>query len=202
MRMNMGISFFVNSMLLGIGLAMDAFSVSMADGLSDPRMSRGEMGRIAGCFAFFQWLMPMTGWVLVHTIVLYFQAFQKLIPWIALILLCYIGGNMLLEGIRNPEGENVEVAETESRLATGKLVMQGVATSIDALSVGFTISEYHLMKALLATIIIAVVTFVICMGGLRIGQAAGTKLSGKAAILGGVILIGIGIEIFVSSMFF
>ena len=100
----MGISFVVNSVLLGVGLAMDAFSVSMADGLSNPKMPRAEMGRIAGCFAFFQWLMPMLGWVLVHTIVLYFQAFQKLIPWIALILLCYIGGSMLLEGIRNPEG--------------------------------------------------------------------------------------------------
>ena len=198
----MGISFVVNSVLLGAGLAMDAFSVSMANGLSNPKMNRGEMGRIAGCFAFFQWLMPMLGWVLVHTIVLYFQAFQKLIPWIALILLCYIGGSMLLEGIRNPEGEESGIEETDAKLPFGKLAMQGVATSIDALSVGFTISEYHLMEALAATIIIAVTTFVICIGGLRIGRAAGTKLSGKAAILGGVILIGIGIEIFVSGLFF
>ena len=189
-------------MLLGVGLAMDAFSVSMADGLSNPKMPRAEMGRIAGCFAFFQWLMPMLGWVLVHTIVLYFQAFQKLIPWIALILLCYIGGSMLLEGIRNPEGEECGIEETDAKLPLGKLAMQGVATSIDALSVGFTISEYRLMEALAATILIAAVTFVICIGGLRIGRAAGTKLSGKAAILGGVILIGIGIEIFVSALFF
>ncbi len=198
----MEISFFVNSMLLGVGLAMDAFSVSMADGLSNPKMPRTEMGRIAGCFAFFQWLMPMLGWVLVHTIVLYFQAFQKLIPWIALILLCYIGGSMLLEGIRNPEGEESDIEKTDEKLPLGKLAMQGVATSIDALSVGFTISEYHLTEALAATILIAVVTFVICSGGLHIGRAAGTKLSGKAAILGGVILIGIGIEIFVSALFF
>ena len=198
----MGISFVVNSVLLGVGLAMDAFSVSMANGLSNPKMPRTEMGRIAGCFAFFQWLMPMLGWVLVHTIVLYFQAFQKLIPWIALILLCYIGGSMLLEGIRNPEGEECGIEETDAKLPFGKLAMQGVATSIDALSVGFTISEYHLMEALAATILIAAVTFVICIGGLRIGRAAGTKLSGKAAILGGVILIGIGIEIFASGLFF
>ena len=181
---------------------MDAFSVSMANGLSNPKMPRAEMGRIAGCFAFFQWLMPMLGWVLVHTIVLYFQAFQKLIPWIALILLCYIGGSMLLEGMQNPEGEESGIEETDAKLPIGKLAMQGVATSIDALSVGFTISEYHLMEALSATILIAAVTFVICIGGLRIGRAAGTKLSGKAAILGGVILIGIGIEIFVSGLFF
>ncbi len=198
----MEISFLVNSMLLGVGLAMDAFSVSMADGLSNPKMPRTEMGRIAGCFAFFQWLMPMLGWVLVHTIVLYFQAFQKLIPWIALILLCYIGGSMLLEGIRNPEGEESDIEKTDEKLPLGKLAMQGVATSIDALSVGFTISEYHLTEALAATILIAVVTFVICSGGLQIGRVAGTKLSGKAAILGGMILIGIGIEIFVSGLFF
>ncbi len=198
----MGISFVVNSVLLGVGLAMDAFSVSLANGLSNPKMPRAEMCRIAGCFAFFQWLMPMLGWVLVHTIVLYFQAFQKLIPWIALILLCYIGGSMLLEGMRNPEGEEFDIEETDAKLPIGKLAMQGVATSIDALSVGFTISEYQLMEALAATILIAVVTFVICIGGLHIGRAAGTKLSGKAAILGGVILIGIGIEIFVSGLFF
>ena len=199
--MDMGISFIINSVLLGVGLAMDAFSVSMADGLANPKMCRREMGRIAGCFAFFQWLMPMLGWVLVHTIVLYFQAFQKLIPWIALILLCYIGGTMLLEGLRNPQGEEIDVDALESKLPQ-KLAMQGIATSIDALSVGFTIAEYHVEEALMATLIIAAVTFAICITGLHIGRAAGTKLSGKAAILGGVILIGIGIEIFVSNLFF
>ena len=200
--MDMGISFIINSVLLGVGLAMDAFSVSMADGLANPKMCRREMGRIAGCFAFFQWLMPMLGWVLVHTIVLYFQAFQKLIPWIALILLCYIGGTMLLEGLRNPQGEEINVDALESKLPPQKLAMQGIATSIDALSVGFTIAEYHVEEALMATLIIAAVTFAICITGLHIGRAAGTKLSGKAAILGGVILIGIGIEIFVSNLFF
>lgn len=198
----MGISFLVNSVLLGVGLAMDAFSVSMVDGLANPTMHRKEMGRIAGCFAFFQWLMPMLGWVLVHTIVLYFQAFQKMIPWIALILLCYIGGTMLLEGLRHPEGEEIDEEALEMRLSTRKLCMQGIATSIDALSVGFTIAEYHVEEALMATLLIAAVTFVICVTGLHIGRAAGTKLSGKAAILGGVILIGIGIEIFVSNLFF
>ena len=198
----MGISFIINSVLLGVGLAMDAFSVSMADGLANPKMCRREMGRIAGCFAFFQWLMPMLGWVLVHTIVLYFQAFQKLIPWIALILLCYIGGTMLLEGLRNPQGEEINVDALESKLPPQKLAMRGIATSIDALSVGFTIAEYHVEEALMATLIIAAVTFAICITGLHIGRAAGTKLSGKAAILGGVILIGIGIEIFASNLFF
>ena len=177
--------FFLNSALLGVGLAMDAFSVSMANGLHDPRMSRGTMCRIAGTFALFQAVMPMTGWVCVHTIVEMFSSFETFIPWIALALLGYIGGKK---------------AEEAAELSAGALLMQGVATSIDALSVGFTISEYGWLMALAASLIIAVVTFFICMAGLRIGKKFGTKLSGKASILGGMILIGIGLEIFISGV--
>ena len=186
--------FFLNSVLLGVGLAMDAFSVSMANGLHDPKMTKSTMGRIAGTFALFQAAMPMIGWVCVHTIVELFSSFESLIPWIALALLGYIGGKMLVEGIKGEEAE--EAAE----LSAGALFMQGVATSIDALSVGFTISEYGWLMALVASLIIAAVTFFICMAGLRIGKKFGTKLSGKANILGGVILIGIGLEIFVSGI--
>ena len=188
--MEWNIVFFVNSALLGVGLAMDAFSVSMANGLHDPQMKRGRMGVIAGTFAFFQALMPLLGWVCVHTIVEMFRSFAVLIPWIALALLGYIGGKMLWEGLRGEETE--EAAE----LSVSALLMQGVATSIDALSVGFTISEYNGLMALVCAIIIAAVTFVICVGGLAIGKKFGTKLAGKANILGGVILIGIGLEIF------
>ena len=137
----------------------------------------------------------MIGWVCVHTIVELFASFETLIPWIALALLGYIGGKMLADGIRGEEAE--EAAE----LSAGALFMQGVATSIDALSVGFTISEYGWLMALTAAIIIAVVTFILCMAGLRIGKKFGTQLSGKANILGGVILIGIGLEIFITGVF-
>ena len=181
--------FFLNSVLLGVGLAMDAFSVSMANGLHDPKMNKGTMCKIAGTFGIFQAAMPMIGWVCVHTIVELFASFETLIPWIALALLGYIGGKMLLE------------AEEAAQLSAGALFMQGVATSIDALSVGFTISEYGWLMALTAAIIIAVVTFFICMAGLRIGKKFGTQLSGKASILGGVILIGIGLEIFITGVF-
>lgn len=185
--------FILESMLLGVGLAMDAFSVSLANGLNDVKMKPARMCGIAGVFAFFQALMPMTGWVCVHTVVGYFQSFQKFIPWIALLLLCYIGGKMLYEGIKG--GEKVE--ET-SRLTFGTLMVQGVATSIDALSVGFTIAEYDWIAALSASLIIAAVTFIICMCGLLLGKKFGTRLAGKATILGGVILILIGIEIFIN----
>ena len=193
--MEWSLLFFFNSALLGVGLAMDAFSVSMANGLHDPKMSRSRGVQVAGTFAVFQATMPMLGWVCVHTIVELFSSFETLIPWIALILLGYIGGKMLMDGIHGEEAE--EAAE----LSAGALFMQGVATSIDALSVGFTISEYGWLMALTAAIIIAVVTFILCMAGLRIGKKFGTQLSGKANILGGVILIGIGLEIFITGVF-
>ena len=194
--MEIGFVFLLNSVLLGVGLAMDAFSVSLANGLNEPYMKKGRMCGIAGVFAFFQALMPMLGWVCIHTIVNIFQAFEKCIPWIALALLGFIGGKMLLEGIRGDD-------EEEELRAVGfmGLMVQGVATSIDALSVGFTIADYDFFMALLAAVIIAAVTFVICFGGLEIGKRVGTRLAGKANILGGVILIFIGLEIFVTGVF-
>ena len=193
--MEWNLVFFFNSILLGAGLAMDAFSVSLANGLSEPGMKRGRMCGIAGVFAFFQALMPMEGWICVHTVVQYFQSFEKCIPWIALALLGFIGGKMLLEGIR-PQ----ETAEVVS-VSASVLLMQGIATSIDALSVGFTIAEYGFVMALVCALIIAAVTFLICMAGLLIGRKAGTKLSGKASVLGGAILIAIGLEIFLTGIF-
>ena len=190
--------FFFNSVLLGVGLAMDAFSVSLANGLNEPKMKRRKMCGIAGVFAFFQALMPMTGWICVHTIVQYFTAFEAFIPWIALLLLLFIGGKMLIEGIKNKNSEE----EEKKGVGFAALLLQGVATSIDALSVGFTISDYGFVMALVCSLIIAAVTFFICMSGLAIGRRFGTKLSNKAAILGGAILIFIGIEIFVTGVFF
>ena len=137
--MSIGFMFLFNSVLLGVGLAMDAFSVSLANGLNEPQMGTRRMCGIAGVFAFFQALMPMTGWVCIHTIVSHFQAFEKLIPWIALVLLLYIGGSMLKEGLA------------------------GGGAEAERCGVGF--------------------------------------MAGKANILGGVILIFIGLEIFVTGVF-
>ena len=192
--MNWNFVFFFNSILLGVGLAMDAFSVSLANGLREPKMPRRKMLAVAGVFAVFQALMPLLGWLCVHTIVQHFRAFEKFIPWIALVLLCWIGGKMLLEGLRDRESP-----EEGGGVGLAALLVQGVATSIDALSVGFTIAEYNTAMALVCALIIALVTFVICLGGLAIGRKFGTHLAGKAGIMGGVILIFIGLEIFVSS---
>lgn len=187
--------FFFHSILLGVGLAMDAFSVSLANGLHEPRMKRTRMCGIAGVFAGFQFLMPMIGWICVHTVVQAFAAFERLIPWIALALLLFIGGKMLLEGIRGEEEDEAPA------VGFGALMVQGVATSIDALSVGFTIADYGALMAFVCCLLIAVVTFFICLGGLRLGKTFGTRLAGRASVLGGVILIFIGIEIFVTGIF-
>ncbi|MDD6825555.1 MAG: manganese efflux pump MntP family protein [Oscillospiraceae bacterium] len=189
--------FFFNSVLLGIGLAMDAFSVSLANGLNEPGMKRSKMCIISGVFGFFQALMPMIGWICVHTVVKYFRSFESFIPWIALILLLFIGGKMLIEGF----GKNEEEDE-KNGVGFGALIVQGIATSIDALSVGFAISNYNLLMALVCALIIAVVTFIISMSGLLLGRKFGTKLGNKATVLGGMILVFIGLEIWVSGVFF
>ncbi len=200
--MNIGI-FVINSILLGVGLAMDAFSVSMANGLREPQMSGKKTSGIAGTFAGFQFLMPMIGWICVHTIAEYFTSFQKLIPWIALVLLAYIGGKMVWEGVHeggDAEEEDTDASASENGLGVRTLMLQGIATSIDALSVGFTISDYALPQAFVCALLIAAVTYIICVAGVKIGRKFGTKLAGKASILGGMILIGIGLEIFLKGV--
>ena len=194
--------FFINSILLGVGLAMDAFSVSLANGLEEPNMKKRRMCFIAGIYAFFQFAMPMIGWICVHTIVGYFEKFELFVPWIALILLLYIGGKMIWEALHESKKSGEEAPEKCVILTFTTLLFQGIATSIDALSVGFTIADYGLLMAFVASMIIATVTFIICMIGLLIGKRAGQHLSSKATILGGIILILIGIEIFVKGIFF
>lgn len=200
--------FFFNSALLGVGLAMDAFSVSAANGLAEPNMKKSKEFSISGTFAFFQFLMPMLGWVLIRFAAEQFTAFQKAVPYIAPVLLLFIGGKMLYEGIKNKgdndingeNGEKGEEATAVTKLTLLRLLVQGIATSIDALSVGFTIAEYKVTEALVCSAIVAAVTFGICVAGTYIGKKFGTKLAGKATILGGVILIIIGLEIFIKGV--
>lgn len=187
--------FIVNSIFLGVGLAMDAFSVSMANGLNEPTMKRIKIISIAGTFGIFQAMMPLLGWLCVHTVVGYFNFFEMYIPYVSLILLGYIGIKMIVDGVKNNS------TETRNKpLGIALLLMQAVATSIDALSVGFTIADYRFLTALICALIIAAVTFLICIAGLLIGKKFGTRLSGKASIFGGTILVIIGIEIFITGI--
>jgi putative Mn2+ efflux pump MntP len=193
--MNLDFLFFFNSILLGVGLAADAFTVSLADGLTEPCMCKKKSVKIAGAFGIFQGLMPLIGWVCVHTIVEVFSGFSVLIPWIALGLLSFIGGKMIYEGVKEGEEEC-----TGTELTTKAIILQGVATSIDALSVGFTIANHSFIEALISVIIIGLITFGLCLGGLYIGKKFGNKIASKATIFGGAILVFIGIEIFISSI--
>ena len=187
--------FIFNSILLGVGLAMDAFSVSIANGLAEPKMRALKCTAVAATYGAFQFMMPMIGWFLVTTVVGWFRAFEGFIPYIALGLLLYIGTKMIIECLRGKdEGET-------RRLTVPVLLLQGVATAIDALSVGFTIAEYDLSMALFSSLIIGAVTFVICIAGLWIGKRFGSIFR-HAEVIGGIILIGIGIEIFVKNIFF
>ncbi|MBR2861626.1 MAG: manganese efflux pump [Clostridia bacterium] len=195
--MGMDFIFYFNSVLLGVGLAMDAFSVSLANGLNDGRMKLRKMLLIAGVFAFFQAFMPMLGWLMVHTVLEYFTFFQQFIPWIALAILTIIGGKMIIEGLKQEDG----VCEIKS-LSVGTLIIQGIATSIDALSVGLTIGAQGVVPAIVSALIIALVTFVICLCGVKIGAKFGASCSNKATIAGGIILVLIGLEIFISGVFF
>lgn len=192
--MKLDFFFFFSSLSLGVGLAMDAFSVSLANGLNAPRMRTRKMCLIAGIFGIFQGVMPLLGWICFHFLVQYFGFMEKLIPWVALGLLGFIGGKMLYDGIASKEEESCGCG-----LGLGALLVQGIATSIDAFSVGSTISDYDLLAAILAAVMIALVTFVICLAGIFIGKKSGTKLAGKACIFGGVILIVIGLGIFIKS---
>ena len=199
----MGAVFYINSILLGIALAMDAFSVSIANGLGDPHMKGGKMSVVAGTYAFFQFAMPMLGWAMVHFLVQAFRVLELFIPWIALGLLTFLGIKMIVECIA--ENEEARLTKKEKKeekakdLTLSLLLTQGIATSIDALSVGLTIEGYGVLEAFVCSLIIATVTFGLCMGGLYIGKTVGKKFS-YAGVMGGVILILIGLEICITAL--
>ena len=188
---------FTELIFLAIALSIDAMVVSFSQGLIFKVQKRKTSLILAFFLGFFQFLMPMIGWVCVHTVLFYFSSLQKIVPWIALVLLLYIGGKMLIEAFTEKESSEKNVTFLTYKI----LVIQGIATSIDALSVGFTISDYNLIKAIITSIEIAIVTFLLCVLALFLGRKVGTKLAGKAGILGGIILIFIGIEIFIKGVF-
>lgn len=194
--MHWSLSFIITNALLGVGLAMDAFSVSLANGLHEPCMKRKKIFLIALVFALFQAIMPLIGWFCVHTIAEKFEMLRPFIPWIALLLLLYIGISMIREGMCKDDDE----CSCSDSLGFTTLMVQGIATSIDALSVGFTIASYNAIMAFAAAFVIAAVTFVICYAGVVIGKKFGTRFAHKSSILGGLILILIGLEIFITGI--
>lgn len=193
------IVFIINNVLLGVGLAMDAFSVSIANGLRDAKMPMRRMCTIAGTFGIFHAVMPMVGWLVVHEAVKYMQALSPFIPWVALCLLLYIGGGMIISTLKPGDKDKDEACRP---LGFASLMTQGVATSIDVLSVGFSTAHLGFGMALLSAAIISLVTFAFCIIGLAGARRVGPLLAGKAELWGGIILIVIGIEIWVTGVFF
>lgn len=191
----MNFSFFIKNVFLGAGLAMDACAVSMANGLKEPKMKINKTILIAFIFGFFQALMPLIGYFVGHAIL---DLIEKFIPWIAFVLLLFVGIKMIIEAVKGNDDETND----QALLTFKTLLVQGVATSIDALSVGLTFADYSVSLAIISALIIAVVTFIISFVAVFIGKKFGTKFGSKAEIAGGIILILIGIEIFVEKMFF
>ena len=198
---------FISSMALGVGLAMDASAVSMANGLNDNKMKLKKIFLIAGMFAFFQALMPLIGYLLGHTLyeTLDFIEKYKIIPILALVILFIIGAKMAVEGINElidiKKGKKVEDLENKKVLSFKLLIIQAIATSIDALSVGVVIADYSVKNAIICALIVALVTFVICVPSVFIGKKIGLKIGPFAEILGGAILIVIGFIIFFTGIF-
>lgn len=198
------ISFFITAVLFGVGLAMDAFSVSVARGLAEPEMPGRRACVIAGVFGVFQTGMPLIGYVLVRAASETFAVVQSIVPYAALILLALIGGGMIREGLQGaapgaPGDEAGIGGEAAGKAGFRLLLVQGVATSIDALSVGLDTASLSVGAAVAEAVIIGIVTFAICMFGLFAGSKLGERIGSRAPILGGVILIGIGLKIFLGS---
>ncbi len=194
--MSVSAIFLFNSLMLGVGLAMDAFSISMTGGLAEPDMPLWKRFTVSGTFGLFQFAMPMIGWVLVGAAEQAFQWFTSAASYVAAVLLFYIGGKLLADAFRIRGNEE----EKGNPIELKALFILGVATSIDALSVGFAIAEYTVGMALLSSVIIGIVTFWICLGGIELGKKFGLLLKWRAFLLGGIILIGIGLELLIGEL--
>lgn len=186
----------VQSLFLGMGLAMDASAVSMTNGMKFPKMTIKKTLLIAFMFGLFQGVMPMLGYFLGSAFTKFLTQFT---PWIALGLLSIIGGKMLSEGIKHNSKDDDEEVES---LTFKVLLIQAIATAIDALSVGVILIDYKIHEMFIAVAIIALVTFIFSLSSVFLGKKFGTLLKSKAEIIGGLILIGIGLEIFISGVFF
>lgn len=183
---------------LGIGLAMDACAVATTDGLSEPKMKWRKILLISGMFGLFQGMMPTLGYlaVTVFSLILgegFAKIFTYFVPYLALIILSYLGIKLIIDSIKNKDEEK------KSSITFAVIIVQAVATSIDALSVGVVLSDLIMFEALMSFLIIGFLTFGICVLAVNVGKKFGTLFSSKAGIIGGSILILIGFEIFFSN---
>ncbi len=179
--------------LIGVGLAMDAFAVSICKGLAMRRMNYKKTIIIAAFFGVFQALMPALGYVLGTTFANKIAAIDH---WIAFILLALIGANMIKEALSSDDDEC-----QDDSLRLGDLIMLSIATSIDALAVGITFAFFN-VSLLLSVSMIGIITFIICVIGVKVGNVFGEKYKSKAELAGGLILIVMGAKILIDHLFF
>ena len=176
--------------LVGIGLSMDAFAVSICKGLAMPAVNKKQALLIGAYFGVFQALMPLAGWLLGSQ---FARHVTKLAPWIAFVLLAWIGGSMLRESLsKKEEDEEVEPVELRHK----ELFLLAVATSIDALAVGVSFSMVELSVSIgAAAALIGCTTFAISVGGVFVGYIFGARYKNRAEFVGGAILLLIGVKI-------
>ena len=180
--------------LIGIGLAMDAFSVSVTDGIVLGRPQLKQAGKIAFFFGFFQFLMPVLGFLLGSAFAKFITAFDH---WVAFGLLAFIGGKMIWEAFHEEDECNCN----KNPLEIYTLFILAIATSIDALAVGITFATMS-VSVLFASTIIGILTFFICLLGVYMGSWCGNLLGNKAEVIGGLVLFGIGVKILIEHLFF
>lgn len=182
---------FLTLFLIGVGLAMDAFAVSVCKGLAMRKVNPRQAVVIGTFFGGFQALMPFIGWLLGNRFEKYIKGIDH---WIAFILLGIIGGKMLMEALKEGDEEEEEVKCTDSHLDIKEMFILAIATSIDALAVGITFAflDYPVAEAVT---IIGVTTFIISVAGVYIGNFFGSRYKRRAEIVGGIILVLIGCKI-------
>lgn len=187
---------FIELLLMGVGLAMDAFAVSICKGLAMRKVNKKQAVVIGLFFGGFQALMPFIGWLLGSQFESYITSIDH---WIAFILLGFIGGKMMVEALKPEEEDAVEVKEMDAPLNLKEMFLLAVATSIDALAVGITFAflDYPIVEAVS---IIGITTFCISVGGVYVGNFFGNKYKNKAEFAGGLILVIIGLRILLSHL--
>ena len=185
---------YVEILLTGVALAMDAFAVSICKGIKMPKLRKLHILIIALFFGGFQMLMPLIGWLLGSQFVQYISKFDH---WIAFALLAFIGIKMAIESFKH---DDECCCKGEEKLDLKELVVLAIATSIDALAVGITFALYPDINILPSISIIGIVTFIICAGGVVIGHKFGAKFKSKAELLGGIVLVIIGLKLLIEGL--
>ncbi len=191
-----GLTFLLSSVLFGLGLAVDAFLISLSNGMSGTRIKRGKLCADAALFAVFQFIAPLAGWLLVKTVAQRFAVIEELLAVAALAVLLFLGIKMVAEGLKKQP--QPLIVSKESKCAP--LLVQAMATSVDALSVGLAIAGYGWQTALVGSAIISLITFAAYTAGHFVGRKFGNVFVGGASIAGGVIFIIMAAEMFLSGV--